>query len=94
MLKTIDNGTTLNTALATEVAHFSDGLPRTNPRHVFEVLYRQGQTWFLRRRRDGEEDLIPITPKQASSWLAQKNFIGELGYNFGERVQRRPVSVW
>ena len=45
MERTID-GITLNTALATEVAHFSDGRERSDPLHVFEVLYRQGQTWL------------------------------------------------
>ena len=74
-MEKIVDGQTLNTALATEVAHFSDGLPRTNPRHVFEVLYRQGQTWFLSRRRDGEEKIIPITADQACMWLSQKHFM-------------------
>ncbi len=64
MERTID-GITLNTALATEVAHFSDGRPRGDAAHVFEILYRQGQTWFLRRRRGSKEELIPIMADQA-----------------------------
>ena len=48
---TID-GITLNTALATEVAHFSNGRQRGDPLHASETLYRQKAAWFLRRRRD------------------------------------------
>jgi hypothetical protein len=90
---TTPDGTHLNTALATEVAHFSDGRERSDPLHVFEVLYRQRQTWFLRRRRDGKEELIPIMPDQACTWLRQKHFIGALARHFGERVKRTPASA-
>jgi hypothetical protein len=92
MLKTID-GITFNTALATEVAHFGDGRERSDPRHVFEMLYRQGPHWFLVRRRDRKEDLIPIIPDQACTWLRQKNFIGQVALHFGERVKRTPATV-
>ena len=91
MLKTID-GITLNTALATEVAHFSNGRERGDPLHVSETLYRQKQTWFLRRRARGREDLIPIMADKAQRWLREKNFIGCLAAHFGERVRRPQVS--
>lgn len=90
---TTADGTTLNTALADEVASFSDGRERSDPAHVFEVLYRQKQHWFIRRRRDGKDELIPFTADQACTWMRQKNFINALGQHFGERVTRTPVSV-
>ena len=55
MQATIDD-VSYNTALSHEIAHFSDGRQRGDPLHTFEVLYRTGSAWFLRRRRDGCEN--------------------------------------
>ena len=65
MQSTID-GIEYNTASGTsfEIAHFTDGRQRGDPLHVFEVLYRTGQSWFLHRRRGGVETIVPLTPKR------------------------------
>ena len=93
---TTPDGTRLNTALATEVATFSDGRERKDPLHVFEVLYRQGQVWFLVRQRariDPKKELIPITADQACTWLREKAFLGPLAQHFGERVKWTPATM-
>ncbi len=87
------DGISYNTAIATEVAHFGDGRERSDPLHCFEVLYRQGPAWFLVRRRNGKEEIVPMMATEACTWLKQKNFICALAQHFGERVKRTPATV-
>ena len=92
MQVTIDD-VTYNTALSHEIAHFSDGRQRGDPLHTFEVLYRTGSAWFLRRRRDGCESIVPLTPEQTRAWCEQKRFDWVLARWFGHPVKRVPRWV-
>jgi hypothetical protein len=80
-------------ATASQIATFTDGRLPGDPLHTSETLYRQRSHWFLLRRRDGHENIIPLTPEETRKWCEQKRFDHVLVRYFGERVKRQAASL-
>ena len=85
-------GVDYNTQAGVEIAHWGDALPRHDPRHVFNTLYRTSAgAWFVHQRRGANEDIMPLTDERVQRLLQEKHLDYPLMRYFCDPVKKVPA---